>query len=230
MMPPRSRATWLALDVGGANLKAAHSCGLARTRPFALWKDPGGLAKALSLLAENFPPFDHIAVTMTGELCDCFVTKADGVTEILRAVRVAVGSRTIDVWGTDARFHTVDEILATPRLAAAANWLAAATLAARRVPSGTGLFIDVGTTTTDIVPFKAGRPTPTGLTDTDRLTSGELVYAGVRRTPVCAVASELPWRGTTIGLCAEFFATTRIPPTRRPPTANPPRATPRAIV
>ena len=34
----------LGLDIGGANLKAAHTNGAARSRPFALWKNPGGLA------------------------------------------------------------------------------------------------------------------------------------------------------------------------------------------
>ena len=34
------------------------------------------------------------------------------------------------------------------------------------------------------------------------------MYAGVRRTPVCALAAELPWRGGTTGLSAELFATT----------------------
>ncbi len=37
---------------------------------------------------------------------------------------------------------------------------------------------------------------------------GELVYAGVRRTPVCALATELPLRGVPTGLAAEIFAST----------------------
>jgi probable H4MPT-linked C1 transfer pathway protein len=73
---------------------------------------------------------------------------------------------------------------------------------------GPGLLIDVGTTTTDLIPLRDGEAVPSGRTDTDRLRSGELVYAGVRRTPVCALATELDWRGTPTGLAAELFATT----------------------
>ena len=32
----------IGLDVGGANLKAAHTNGAARSQPFALWKNPNG--------------------------------------------------------------------------------------------------------------------------------------------------------------------------------------------
>ena len=47
-----------------------------------------------------------------------------------------------------------------------------------------------------------------GRTDTERLQTGELVYAGVRRTPICALATELPLRGIPTGLAAEIFAST----------------------
>jgi probable H4MPT-linked C1 transfer pathway protein len=98
---------------------------------------------------------------------------------------------------------------------AAANWLALATWAGRLVPSGTGLLIDVGSTTTDIVPLLNGRPVPRGLTDPNRLRYRELVYTGVRRTPVCAL---LGGEGA-----AEFFATTQdvyLLLGERPPDAN----------
>ena len=91
-----------------------------------------------------------------------------------------------------ASFHDVSAIQRDPALAAAANWLALATLVARLVPDDVGLLIDVGTTTTDLIPLDHGRAAARGRTDTERLQNGELVYAGVRRTPVCALATELP--------------------------------------
>ena len=39
---------WLALDIGGANIKAAHSREQSRTLPFELWKRPDDLAPALT--------------------------------------------------------------------------------------------------------------------------------------------------------------------------------------
>ena len=75
--------TWLGLDIGGANLKAANATGWARFRFFPLWREPQHLSAAIEELVNNAPDFDALAVTMTGELCDCFETKRDGVNAIL---------------------------------------------------------------------------------------------------------------------------------------------------
>src|SRR5919201_1892665 len=93
----------LALDVGGANLKAAHSRGAACLRPFALWKDPAGLPGALRALLGRMPLHDLLAVTMTGELCDCFETKRQGVNAILDAVEAVADGTPVRVWRTDGR-------------------------------------------------------------------------------------------------------------------------------
>lgn len=192
--------TTLGLDVGGANLKAAHSGGAGRLRPFALWKNPAGLAEALRGLFAVLPAFDVLAVTMTGELCDCFETKRAGVHAILDAVEAAAAGRPVRVWHTDGRFTGVNEARAAPLQTAAANWLALATYAGRLVPRGPALLVDVGSTTADVIALVDGKPRPQGRTDPERLRSGELVYTGVRRTPLCALLGG--------GAAAEFFATT----------------------
>lgn len=200
---------WLALDIGGANLKAAHSDGPATTEPFEVWRRPADLGQAIANLAAALPPFDRAAVTMTAELCDCYPTKAAGVLAILAAATQALGARPFLVWGIDGLFHEPEEIGRRPLVAAAANWLALATAAARLAPDARGLMIDIGSTTTDIIPLDKGRVAVRGRTDTGRLRTGELVYAGIRRTPLCALATELSLgQGQPIGLAAELFATT----------------------
>ena len=201
--------TWLGLDIGGANLKAAHTRAGARSVAFPLWKHPDQLPSRLAVLVQGLPPARRYAVTMTAELCDCYATKADGVRDVLEAVRTVLPEPFTRIWGIDGAFHNIAEVMEQPAVAAAANWLALATVAARLVPVGPGLLIDIGSTTTDLIPLRDGRPVPTGRTDTERLRNGELVYAGVGRTPFCALATELPWRDGPIGLVAELFATTR---------------------
>ena len=53
------------------------------------------------------------------------------------------------------------------------------------VPTGNSILIDIGTTTSDIIPLTDGRPVPYGLTDRQRLESGELVgdvdFEGVKQ-------------------------------------------------
>ncbi len=185
------------LDIGGANLKAASTAGLAMSRRFALYRQPERLADELRSLLMEFPGVTQLAVTMTGELCDCYPTRRQGVLAILDAVE-ALGLP-VRVFLTDGRLSSLAEARREPLLAAASNWLALATVAARLAEPGPGLLLDIGSTTTDIIPIRDGVPCPRGRTDPERLRSGELVYQGVRRTPVCAVL------GATVA--AELFAT-----------------------
>ncbi|HEV8070349.1 MAG TPA: hydantoinase/oxoprolinase family protein [Planctomycetaceae bacterium] len=196
------------LDIGGANLKAADAEGHASTRPFAVWKNPDRLAAEIDALLAGFPSPDAIAVTMTAELADCYRTKRDGVEAILGAVELAAGGVPVLVWQTDGRLVTPREARAAPLLTAAANWHALATFLGSLAPVGGALLIDIGTTTCDLIPLEDGRPVPAGRTDRERLQSGELVYTGVRRTPVCAVVGAIPFRGSDCGVMAELFATT----------------------
>jgi probable H4MPT-linked C1 transfer pathway protein len=194
----------LGLDIGGANLKLAHTDGTARTVPFELWKQPANLPAALRKILASAPAWDAVAVTMTGELCDCFETKREGVLAILDAVAGCVPRKPVRVWRTDGQFVEVDTGRSTTGLVAAANWLALATFAGRFAPSGTAVLIDIGSTTTDVVPLKDGKPAPRGRTDRGRLETRELLYTGVRRTPVMAVYR--PFGGGP-RLAAEWFAT-----------------------
>jgi probable H4MPT-linked C1 transfer pathway protein len=191
----------LGLDIGGANLKAATPDKRALSVPFALWKQPDNLPAALAELVAKFPEAAELAVTMTGELCDCFETKRDGVHAIIAAVQSASVGRRIRVWSTDGVFLDSEEARRNHLQVAAANWHALAMFAGRFAPHHGGLLLDIGSTTTDIIPLNHGIPSTHGLTDRDRLQMRELVYLGVRRTPVCAVLSEQ--------VCAELFATTQ---------------------
>jgi probable H4MPT-linked C1 transfer pathway protein len=146
------------------------------------------------------PGFDLLTITMTGELCDCYESKRAGVGAILDAVETVTAGIEIRIWRNDGCFVDVSTARTSPYSVAAANWLALATYAGRFAPEGPGLLLDIGSTTTDIVPLRDGKPTPLGRTDPERLRLGELVYTGVRRTPLCAI---LQASGA-----AEFFATT----------------------
>ncbi len=203
-----SRSPWIGLDIGGANIKAAHVEGPALAVPFEVWKRPDELSRAIASVASTLPPSSSAAVTMTAELCDCYPTRTVGVHAVLDAVLAALPEHRIVVWGVDGHFHGVEAVRERPMLAAAANWLALAELAARLVPDDPAILIDIGTTTTDLIPLDRGAVAARGRSDTERLQSGELVYAGVRRTPVHALATELPFRGVPTGLAAELFAST----------------------
>jgi probable H4MPT-linked C1 transfer pathway protein len=199
--------TCLAIDIGGANLKAADGCGYAASRPFAIWRHPEQLAAELTQLLEAPPLSDSLAVTMTAELADCFETKAEGVRQILDAVQAATFGRTICVYQVDGQLVGVEEARKTPLLAAASNWHALAAYANRYVAAWPALLIDLGSTTADVIPLDSSGPIAGGLNDSERLANGELVYTGVERTPLCALVRSLPWQGHDCPVAAELFAT-----------------------
>ncbi len=191
--------TTLGLDIGGANIKA-WSNGISYSRSFALWRDPAGLAPVLTELLTVLPYPDRIAVTMTGELCDCYENKRQGVAAILDAVEASALGRSVRVWQTNGRFTDAAPARIHWLQTAASNWYALATFAGRYVPKGPALLIDIGSTTADFIPLMDGKPVPRGRTDPQRLKSFELIYKGSRRTPLCAL--------TAGRAAAELFATT----------------------
>jgi probable H4MPT-linked C1 transfer pathway protein len=75
------------------------------------------------------------------------------------------------------------------------------------VPQRKSLLVDIGSTTSDVIPLLNGRPISRGLSDIDRLLNDELIYTGIRRTPLCAVANAVSLRGRRCPVAGELFAT-----------------------
>src|ERR671915_2487368 len=195
----------LAVDIGGANTKAAWFDGeLVRTltRPFEVWRDREALAGVLREVGAG--PADAVAITWTAELSDAFRTKREGVSFVLDAALAAFGDRPLSVLTTAGELVTVEEARARPWDIAAANWVATA-LAVADVHAD-ALLIDVGSTTADIVPIAAGRVAATGHNDLERLLAGELVYTGALRTNLAAIAPRVPVRGGWCPVASESFA------------------------
>jgi hypothetical protein len=198
---------WLALDIGGANIKVADGRGFTAAYPFALWKNHTQLEHELRRIISESPSSDHLVATMTGELADCYETKEEGVNEILSALQLSADGRHTRVYLNDGSLVT--PIIAGRRYmeAAAANWHALARFVGRFMELGVALLIDVGSTTCDVIPFRDGLPVHAATTDTQRMIRGELVYTGVERSPLCAVARTVPYRAHMCPVAHELFAT-----------------------
>lgn len=199
----------LGWDIGGANIKAARLSGASDAlaiveRAFPLWRECARLPAVLVDIADRIGGAPAMAVTMTGELADCFATRREGVAFIVQACRLAFPESAVWIYGVDGTFRSVEQARQQPDAVAAANWTASATLASRNHPDA--LLIDVGSTTTDLVPIVAGRVVAAGRTDTERLRSGELVYTGCLRTPISAVVRSVPLSQGRCRVAAEYFA------------------------
>lgn len=199
----------IGLDIGGANLKACDSTGTAISKPFALYRNPERLSTELREIVGRLASPQAVVVTMTAELCDCFETRRQGVLSILDALESVYHAGVLRIWGVDGVFHSTATIRNEPSLAEASNWKALGDyIAEEYFADCSGLLIDIGSTTSDILAISGGKLLSNSRTDLDRLLSGELVYLGVQRTPVCSVVSELKFRRQITPVMRELFATT----------------------
>lgn len=202
--------TIIGWDIGGVQSKCACIGDdfvplSAKSAGFEIWKDPDKLPAVLKDLVSDVSLSETImAVTMTAELSDCFATKAEGVHFILDAFVKAFPDVSVMCLGTDEIWVPARQAACDPTNFAATNWIAAAREMARSV--GEGIWIDVGSTTTDIVPFKEKTLNVRGRNDTDRLRFGELVYTGVIRSNPNALASWVPFEGEWHRTSNEYFA------------------------
>ncbi len=199
---------WLALDIGGANLKAADGKGFSVSQVFPMWQRSRQLTEALRTIVAGAPRSDHLAATMTGELADCFATKVEGVRFIIDSLGTAADGRHTRIYLNNGLLVSPVVALKQPLLAAAANWHALARFAGRYMRQGPGLLVDIGSTTCDIIPLVDGQPVAKAHTDPERMLSGELVYTGVERSPVCALVPAVPWRKQQCPVAQEYFAST----------------------
>ena len=203
----RSIVGW---DIGGVNTKLARVVGIdvvaTGARPFAIERDRTALAPLLRELARTAAaqPADIHAVTMTAELSQVFRTKREGVTFLLDAVDTAFPDACVRVYTVDGRFVSSDVARREPLAVAAANWAATARLVARTHPDC--VLVDIGSTTTDVIPIVGGEVVARGRTDPERLREGELIYAGALRTPVEAITPLVELDGRPTGVSAEGFA------------------------
>ncbi len=216
---PGKQSPILGWDVGGANVKAVRLQADNRGAParwtatsvaqrmFSLWREPDNLSAILKEMAAGMgghADVREMALTMTAELADCFATRQEGVIFVLDAFCSAFPGIDLRAYGVDGKFYSARQVKDAPLGVAAANWMASATFVAREFPDA--FFLDVGSTTTDIIPIVGGRVAAEGKTDTRRLVTGELVYTGALRTPICAIVQSVPLGGRPCRVAAEHFA------------------------
>jgi hypothetical protein len=198
-------------DIGGVNVKVARVTGdvvvQALTEPFSIEHDADRLWSVLARLGREIGAGGcRHAVTMTAELSQRFRSKAEGVGFVLDALAQAFPGASMLALDTTGQFRSPAEARAHPLEVSASNWTATAMVVAAEHDDV--ILLDMGSTTTDIIPIESGQVRAFGRTDPDRLASGELVYSGALRTPVEALVREVPWRGGMALVAADDFAHT----------------------
>jgi len=206
----------LGWDIGGVNTKAA----LIKTRKsaarelktaieyFPIWKGdkeklPAVLEKLRKQLAGS-AKLDGVGVAMTAELSDAYWTKRQGVNHILDCVAQVFTIAPIFVLDAESNLRSIEEARQEPLKVAAANWPATGWMVSQAVKDC--FVIDVGSTTTSIIPVVNGKVVVAGKTDLEKLLNGELVYTGALRTNVATIVNSIPVRGGIARVSSELFA------------------------
>ncbi len=159
--------------------------------PCPLWQGAHLLAPVLESLRSELGPADRHAATMTAELVDVFPNRREGVPAVAAILARALPAGKLRLYAGRHGFVAPEAAASLGEDIASANWHASAALAARY---GDGLFVDIGSTTTDIVPLLNGAVHARATTDGDRLVCGELVYTGMTRSYIMALGSRAPVR------------------------------------
>lgn len=200
-------------DVGGAHLKAvlinAQGCVLKAKQVYCpLWRGLNELALAIDNVLQEMQAELH-AVTMTGELADIFSDRHAGVLAIAQTMHGKLGVTDSNIalkfYAGNQGFVAIDDVAQATNAIASMNWLASIHYLAKKRPEA--IFIDIGSTTTDIALLHDGKPDVQGYTDAARMRCDELVYTGVVRTPLMALAHKIPFAGQLVNVAAEHFAT-----------------------
>ncbi|MDR0900900.1 MAG: H4MPT-linked C1 transfer pathway protein [Methanobrevibacter sp.] len=201
-------------DIGGANTdlaivdfdKNGEIKSIATNFEYLpMWSNYEDLGDTLLNLIEKIDDInliDGIAISMTAELVDAYETKKEGVLDISKRVE-DVFDIPICFIGTDGVL-SIEELRINPLKIAAANWIATAQIAAKI--NSNCIFIDTGSTTTDIIPIKNGKECAKGRSDFERLGTGELVYTGTLRTNLASFLNKIDFDENSYNIASELFA------------------------
>lgn len=181
------------LDIGGANLKIYSEQG-GEIIYFPFWREWQRLGEVLAGIREQHQ-VKRAGAVITAELSDAFPSKTEALLYIEKTIK-----ETFD----EVFFLNLDGELKqgmdNPLNFAASNWVASVTFLS--TDFNEFIFADMGSTTTDIIPFK-GRILA-GRTDYERLKRRELLYFGMLRTPVFYVLPEFDG----VAMSSEYFSIT----------------------
>ncbi len=204
--------TIMGLDIGGANtdcsiyqLKDGNAELLTSKKEYLpMWQKKDHLEDCLTKFKEDYH-VDVVVATTTAELSDGYKSKREGILDITKKVMNIFEGQTVK-FVTFQGLKDYEYVTNNPLEMAAANWIATTQLISKIKDNC--IFMDMGTTTTDIIPIKNRKEAATGHSDLERLCSGELVYTGMLRTNVATITHEIPVNNNVATVSSELFATT----------------------
>ena len=176
-------------DIGGAHIKAAKidfkKKSLKTKQIYSpVWKNINNLKKSISYIKKKLGNCDYHVITMTAELSDIFHDRKSGVKHIVKISSEVLENYKFFFYSKKGILEKKKTFKETLNLESM-NWHATASYISNFFSNC--ILVDIGSTTTDIIPIKNKKIICKGKNDYERLKFNELIYMGVLRTPITAI-------------------------------------------
>ena len=201
----KKNISYIGLDIGGANLKVV---GLNRNKKIIfveqfkcpIWRGTDVLVDKFKIF-KNLNPEALMGITMTGELCDNFLNREDGVKKIIGCTQKI---KCLKYFFTNNK----DRFKKKPshKQVASMNWLATAEFISKKITNG--LIVDFGSTTIDLILIKNKKCANIFFDDFNRINNSELIYTGCTRTPIFGITNQVILKKKIYNIIPEFFSNT----------------------
>ncbi len=195
----------LGLDIGGANTKITvldNNYYKIFNIYLPFWKEKEKVIPILKEIKEEYNP-EYVGLVFTAELADCYKSKKEGVEDIIKKVCSVFNN--IYILDVNGNFLSPSEAIKNYLSVSASNWVASAKFILDNINKEC-VFIDMGSTTTDIIPIK--NKILACKTDFERLMENQLLYVGTLRTPLSFLANKIKFNGRLINVSSEYFSIT----------------------
>lgn len=206
----------LGFDIGGANTKVAflktQNAQIQELKTlreyFPVWKNkktqlPRVLKKVKKSLVKS-TIVDGLGITITAELSDAYMTKKEGINHVLDSITEVFRYEPTFVLDVDANLLEIEDARRNSLMVSSANWVATGWLISQI--NRNCIIIDVGSTTTSMIPIINGKISTEGKTDLEKLQKGELIYSGSLRTNIATIVNAIPIRGNMTRVSSELFS------------------------
>lgn len=200
---------YIGWDIGGAHTKyTINSKALVKPDsiiiPLQLWKSLEPLKKLINDIYDKYSHRYTIinGLTMSGEMCDSFNNREEGVKKILSLFNR--GSSKNYIYTSKHGIVPMNKYK-NCKYIASMNWHIIASYVKNIYKNV--IAIDLGSTTTDIILIKNYKCINQRIDDHTGLKSSELIYTGVLRTPIFSVVKSISYNRQIYNLIPENYAT-----------------------
>ena len=148
-------------DIGGAHIKVSKiNFGKQKTTTMQLycpiWMNINNLNNSILKIKKKLGSCDYHAITMTAELSDIFENRNKGTKKVINTLCKILPEKKTFFYSNKKHFFKKKEAMEKTNNINSMNWHATANFISNFYPNC--ILVDVGSSTTDIIPIKKSKP------------------------------------------------------------------------